>query len=133
MPTLVLLRGLPGSGKTTLASTFLKGLGLWASHVETDQYFLKKDGEYVFDPSKLQEAHNWAFDRTKLSVEAGFDVIVSNTFTQEWEMKKYLDLAEKFNYTVISLIVENRHGNQSVHGVPEKSLQRMRNRFEIKL
>jgi hypothetical protein len=60
-------------------------------------------------------------------------IIVSNTFTQEWEMEVYYLLAEEMGYQVTSLIVENRHGGQNVHGVPEDKLKAMRDRFEIKL
>jgi hypothetical protein len=60
-------------------------------------------------------------------------IVVSNTFTQEWEMKPYFEMAEKHGYRVYSLIVENRHGGINEHGVPEESLQRMENRFETKL
>jgi len=55
---LILLRGLPGSGKSTFAN-LLGGI-----HVEADQYFIQ-DGEYKFDASKLKQAHNWC----KLRVE----------------------------------------------------------------
>jgi hypothetical protein len=61
------------------------------------------------------------------------EIAVSNTFTQEWEMGDYFKLAEKYGYKVVSLIIENRHGGQNVHGVPEDKLQIMKNRFEIKL
>jgi len=61
------------------------------------------------------------------------EIAVSNTFTQEWEMEDYYKLAEKYNYKVVSLIVENRHGGKNVHGVPEDKLEIMKNRFEIKL
>jgi hypothetical protein len=60
-------------------------------------------------------------------------IVVSNTFTQEWEMEAYYLLAEEMGYTVFSLIVENRHGGKNVHGVPEEKLQAMKDRFEIKL
>jgi phenolic acid decarboxylase len=60
-------------------------------------------------------------------------LIVSNTFTQEWEMEYYFNLAKELNYRVISLIVENRHGNQSIHDVPQDTLNKMNNRFDIKL
>jgi hypothetical protein len=60
-------------------------------------------------------------------------VVVSNTFTQEWEMKPYFDLAEKHGYRVYSLIVENRHGGVNEHGVPEDKLEIMKKRFETKL
>jgi hypothetical protein len=60
-------------------------------------------------------------------------ISVSNTFTQEWEMETYFKLAEKYGYQVFSLIIENRHGNKNLHGVPDDTLQRMRDRFQISL
>jgi hypothetical protein len=48
-------------------------------------------------------------------------------------MQAYLDLAKQFEYHVVSLIVENRHGGKNVHGVPDEKVQEMRDRFEIKL
>ena len=61
------------------------------------------------------------------------EIVVSNTFTQEWEMQSYIDLAKKYGYQVTTLIVENRHGNSNVHNVPAETLDRMRQRFEVKL
>jgi hypothetical protein len=60
-------------------------------------------------------------------------VVVSNTFTQEWEMTPYFELAEKYGYRVHSLIVENRHKGVNEHGVPEDKLEIMKKRFEILL
>ena len=48
-------------------------------------------------------------------------------------MKDYFDLASLHGYRVVSLIVENRHDGQNIHGVPTETLEKMRNRFEIKL
>jgi hypothetical protein len=60
-------------------------------------------------------------------------IAVSNTFTQEWEMDAYYELAKQYGYRVFSLIVENRHGGVNEHGVPEDKLEIMKNRFEVKL
>jgi len=60
-------------------------------------------------------------------------VVVSNTFTQEWEMEPYFELAKKYGYKVFSIVIENRHGNKNKHGVPEDKVEQMKNRFEIKL
>jgi hypothetical protein len=60
-------------------------------------------------------------------------VVVSNTFTQEWEMEAYYKLAEDYGYRVYSLVVENRHGGVNQHGVPNEAIARMKDRFEIKL
>ena len=60
-------------------------------------------------------------------------IVVSNTFTQEWEMDLYYELAKNHNYRVVSMIVENRHDGKNEHGVPDDKLEIMKNRFNIKL
>jgi predicted kinase len=127
MKELYLLRGLPGAGKSTLA----KSLG--GSHMEADKYFMDK-GRYKFDPTKLKEAHIWCQNTVKIWMTNDIEkIVVSNTFTQTWEMQPYYDLAEKYGYRVYSLIVENRHLGINSHGVPEEKLIQMKQRFEIKL
>ncbi len=67
-------------------------------------------------------------------MESGIKKIaVSNTFTQEWEMETYFELAKKHGFEVFTIIVENRHGGINQHGVPEDKIEQMKNRFEIKL
>jgi predicted kinase len=128
MKSLFLLRGLPGAGKSTLA----KSIG--GSHVEADMYFLNEQGEYNFDPAKLKDAHNWCRETAEAAMKRGADkLIVSNTFTMEWEMDAYYELAEKYSFTVFSLIVENRHGGKNVHNCPEEKVEMMKKRFEIQL
>jgi predicted kinase len=128
MKNLILLRGLPGSGKSTFAKSICN------QHIEADMYFIDPiTGEYKFDPTKLKQAHEWCKDRTEGWMLQGYNVVVSNTFTQEWEMEPYLALARKYDYKVVSLIVENRHGGVNTHGVPDGKLEQMKNRFEIKL
>ena len=124
---LFLLRGLPGAGKSTLA----KSIG--GAHFEADMFFME-NGEYKFDATKLKDAHNWCRHSVMDTMKAGEPkVIVSNTFTQEWEMNAYYLLAKELGYTVFSLIVENRHDGVNEHGVPQEALDRMKNRFEVKL
>ena len=127
MKELFLLRGLPGSGKSTLA----KALG--RLRIEADMFF-EYEGKYEFDASKLKDAHAWCQNAAKVYMQNESErIIVSNTFTQEWEMQPYYDLAEKYGYRVYSLVVENRHGGVNEHGVPEEKLVQMKQRFEIKL
>jgi len=61
------------------------------------------------------------------------EIAVSNTFTQEWEMRPYFELAKNYGYKVFSVVVENRHGGTNQHGVPEEVLTKMCERFEITL
>jgi len=131
MNKLVLLRGLPGAGKSTFANIISGGAGY--AHFEADMYFTK-DGEYKFDPLQIKMAHNWCMIQTeKAMADDTAIVIVSNTFTQEWEMEFYYEKAEYYGYQVHSIIVENRHNGVNEHGCPDDKIEQMKNRFEIKL
>lgn len=132
--TLYLVRGLPGAGK----STFAKKISV--NTFEADTYFYI-NGVYVFDSSRLREVHAMCQKAVENAMEESYDtngvlyedIVVSNTFTQEWEMNNYFILAKKYNYRVVSLIVENRHGNKSIHDCPDDKVELMRQRFSIKL
>lgn len=131
MKTLYILRGLPGSGKSTLAKMLVGEKDY--CHKEADMYFVDEEGNYKFDPSQLKEAHEWCKKEVEFLMQCEHDVAVSNTFTREWEMQAYVELANRYGYRVFSIIVENRHGNESVHNVPKASMENMRDRFEVKL
>ena len=122
---LTLVRGLPGSGKTTFANF------IWNEYAicEADKFFYNSEGHYLFDASKLREAHKWCIDEVEtrmkdneLNPQYYPEIVVSNTFTQEWEMEEYFKLAEKYGYLVFTIVVENRHGGVNKHGVPEKQI-----------
>jgi len=123
-----IVRGCPNAGKSTFAKT------LGGIHIEADQYFVDADGNYNFDGSKIKNAHAWCLDKVKTNMAVGRDkIVVSNTFTQEWEFQPYLELAKEYGYKTFTIIVENRHGNTNEHNVPEDKIEQMKNRFSIKL
>ena len=132
---LILLRGLPGSGKTTLAKIILQLRSTDEPEIlSADDFFEDKEGDYNFDPTKLKEAHNYCqFRCSERMRQQKAKIVVANTFTQEWEMDEYFKMAERYNYRVHTVIVENRHRGENIHGVPKDKLQQMKNRFEIKL
>jgi predicted kinase len=135
MKNLYLLRGLPGAGKSTLANQ------IGGTHFEADMYFINKNGEYIFNGADIKKAHQWCQSQVELAMIQNHitygldssDIVVSNTFTQGWEMEPYYKLAESYGYGVFSLIVENRHGGENIHGVPEDKIEEMRVRFEFRL
>ena len=133
---LYIVRGLPGSGKSTFA---LDLVGSDFLVCEADKYFMV-DGEYKFDGSKLKEAHESCRNLVETYMKDSLvndqfyrEIAVSNTFTQEWEMQPYFDLAKQYGYMVFSIIVENRHGGSNQHNVPAEAIQRMKDRFSVKL
>lgn len=122
MPKLTLIRGLPGSGKSTLA----RQLATNAIHLETDQYW-ERDGKYVFNPSRLGEAHKWCQEQTYNCLKDGHSVVVSNTFTTVKELRPYFDIAKEFGTVPTVIVAQNQFEN--VHNVPRETLAKMRARF----
>jgi len=135
---LYIVRGLPGSGKSTFAKKLVNADFLVC---EADKYFIDREtGEYKFDGSKIKDAHKYCYDLVETYMKDSMindqwyrEIVVSNTFTMEWEMTPYFELAKKYNYKVFCLIVENRHEGKNVHGVPTDKIEQMKDRFEIKL
>jgi hypothetical protein len=128
--TLVMMRGEPGSGKSTQAEQMKKRLeekGLRVGIFSTDNIFYNADGEYEFVPYAIGAAH--AFERQELilSMRAGeYDVYyLANTHLQRWEM---LDALRDSMYEHITVFVWDlrkgpNYGN--IHGVPEDKVKMM--------
>ncbi len=132
---LIIIRGLPSAGKSTVAEYLANMYGYDTGYTvcTADDYFMK-DGKYMFDVSKLGAAHMTCQAKCEKALESGEErVIVANTNTTEKELNTYMKLGKKYGYIVFSLIVENRHGGKNSHNVPDTTLDRMRERFDIKL
>ena len=133
MKNLYLLRGLPGSGKSTLANQ------IGDTHFEADMYFINENGEYIFNGADIKKAHQWCQSQVELAMIQNHitdgldssDIIVSNTFTQEWEMEPYFKMAKTYGYRIFTLVVESRHQSGNIHNVPEEVIEKMRERFSI--
>lgn len=120
---LYLIRGVSGSGKTSLAKIITK------CNVCADDFFTNEYGEYHFDRNKLKQAHEWCQNEVRQYMELdAIEVAVHNTFTRKSEMKPYYELAKKYGYHVVEIIVKSDFKN--VHNVPEETLKAQCKRFE---
>lgn len=116
---ITLIRGVPGSGKTTLAKT------LSTHHFEADMFFDMNGG---YNPQKIKAAHLWCQGKAFAALAEGHHVVVSNTFTRRWEMEPYIKAAKTVGAEVEEIICTGTWPN--VHGVPPEKVEQMRERFE---
>ncbi|XP_029458515.1 NEDD4-binding protein 2-like 1 isoform X1 [Rhinatrema bivittatum] len=157
---LYLLRGLPGSGKTTLARQLKRDFPN-APILSTDDFFITEDGTYAFNQDFLEEAHKWNQKRAKKAMKRGKSpIIIDNTNIQAWEMKPYAIMnlvlilytvphqvdptdcnfiaeALENDYEVIFREPETRWkfnvqelARRNIHGVPREKIQHMKEQYE---
>lgn len=136
MKKLVIMRGLPGSGKSTYIKEYTNG---WNAKVcSADDYFVDTDSVYRFNPTNIDKAHEQC---KRLALKYMHDevplVFIDNTNTQHWEYQLYIDMAELFGYEVtIKTIGETtisaceEYDKRNVHGVPFEAIVRMAKRWE---
>lgn len=122
---MILIRGVVGSGKSTMARA-LASLGY--AHYEADMYFEDGEGVYRFDKERLPAAHDWCLAAATETLVSGGRVVVANTFTRLWEMRPYVERAMALG---VPFTVLEAHGSwRNVHCVPQEVVDRMRERFE---
>lgn len=124
---LTIIRGIPGSGKSTMAKKMIND-GQADSHWETDMFFLNEKGEYIFDRNQLSDAHRKCQEKVRQDLEYNRRVIVSNTFVKKWEMQPYIDMAKELDVRFEILTAKGEF--QNTHGVPEEVIVRMKNNWE---
>jgi hypothetical protein len=151
---LYIMRGLPGSGKSTRAHEIAMGAMVQGAQgaviCSTDDFFVGSDGVYRFDGRRLGEAHSSNQSRVELAMMADTEVvIVDNTNTTHKEMEAYRRLAQDYSYEVTEIMVGgemlfpgldgNPHlfadyidmcARRNTHGVPRVNIERMARRFE---
>ena len=107
---LIILRGLPGCGKTTLAEKIGKAV------CSADDYFVDRKGNYNWNQKFIKKAHQWCQKKCERFMQKNVKtIIISNTNTTDNELNPYYKMAEKYGYSVFSVIVENRHNGKNLH------------------
>ena len=127
MSKLILIRGLPGSGKTTLALSMVEE-NRDIFHIEADMFFLDEHGVYRFDKSRLRAAHDWCYTHATNHLRMGETVIVSNNFTLLQEMQPYIKYAMRHNIDWQIIVCRGEY--PSIHNVPPETIARMKARWE---
>lgn len=128
--TVIIMRGVPGSGKSTYARQYFPRAFL----VSADLYHTDELGNYNWKGENVAAAHSWAKKQFKEALERGEAlVLVDNTNTEWWEMEPYYDMAEDYGYSVKVVRMQappDVCSSRNVHGVPEEAVHRMHDRME---
>lgn len=130
----IIMRGLPGSGKSTFVEQFQPPYKVCSA----DDYFTDVQGNYNFDPSKLTEAHAWCMKHFLLALESELnirDLVVDNTNCSRAEYTPYVQVARAFGVPKIQLIkIEPAPVDvlvqRNIHGVPKEAIKGMLSRWE---
>ena len=127
-----IMRGLPGSGKSTVARKIAGTEGVVHS---TDIYLGKGEDEDNFTSAKIKEIHEKNFAEFSKSIDAGHGVVVvDHTNVCEWEIQKYSDYASQNNYivSIVTLphITAEVSASRTSHGLTQKKISGMMSIWE---
>ncbi|XP_045178941.1 uncharacterized protein LOC123538711 [Mercenaria mercenaria] len=97
--TMFIMRGLPGSGKSTLVKSLQNIYKGSVAVCSADDFFRSSDGSYNFDAGRLSEAHKDCQNKAAYHCNKGTPVvIIDNTNIQRWSMGFYMKLAQRSCY-----------------------------------
>ena len=136
---IIILQGLPGSGKSTFAKALSEQCfkneikNLIAS---ADDFFMD-NGEYKFDQLKIKDAHEECYQKYYHFFRKDYQLIfIDNTNLSRWERKRYIKLAQK-NLEKIDFIdiiyfpcSPEVSFKRNSHNVPLEVIQNMEKRIQ---
>jgi predicted kinase len=154
MSNVIILQGIPGSGKSTFAKSLASivqalKINVWQREycadrdgdvivVSADHFFTDDEGVYNFDPKRIGDAHAACLRKftSKVLSERDLTIVVDNTNITNVEMAPYATLAAAFGHTCE---IHTFHADpqtafeRCTHGVPKAVIQRMADSLETPL
>lgn len=139
---LICMRGAPGSGKSYLARNIIDKTmnGDYENHIfSTDDYFFdRRTKQYMFDRSKLSQAHDSnQFRVAQRAINGWSPIIIDNTNMKWWEMFPYIKVGVQNNYIIKTLepntpwkISVGKLAKRNKHHVDQESIARMLSNYE---
>ena len=126
---LLILSGLPGSGTDEYIRKNFIEKGIQHQVFSADDYF-SKTGKYIYDPTKIKEAHDECLmkfieavrvEHLMLGIVKEAVLIINNTNTTTLEIAPYYLIASAYGVEVSLLTLETMPEvaeKRNVHGVP---------------
>lgn len=125
---LYIIRGMPGSGKTTLG----KGLEQdnQATLIEADDFFTDPStGKYVFESRMVRAAHKMARRQMMRYVYHKRPVACAAIFATRREIMSYIDAARAVDSKVMAAIITCLDSFESTHEIPDDVIARHAKNF----
>ena len=150
---LIIMRGWQGSGKSTLVKQFVTSFRNITIY-STDEYWIRENGEYLWDSSRLGEAHQWNENRAKQWFEEHSDedvLIIDNTNITLESLMPYVEMAQRRGHVAWQSIAPDamktrelfdsakiedailllvKHWQRNLHGVPLSTIMLNFERWE---
>ncbi len=133
MQTLYLIRGVPGSGKSSLAKMiqYAEASNAEPIHIVEMDDWRMKDGVYTHTPDAETNAAIAikCQDKTDRLLRDGQSVIVANTFLRAKQVAPYKLMALRYRIPCVTYICTGEFDN--IHGVPPSIVAGMRRQLEL--
>lgn len=130
--TLILIRGLPGAGKSTFAQMLSDTAGFQIYSL--DSYFTDANGVYTFDYKRNHLAYKDCQSKVEKAMkEFNNRIVVDQTFALLWEIQPYLELGKIHSYKTFVCTIENRHNGENEHNISDEQLIKMAKNFSVEL
>lgn len=131
---LIIMRGLPGSGKSTKSSALSAG----GVSLSTDEFW---GPNYDFDVTRLGDAHRWNENRANKAMQEGITpIVIDNVNNTSYAARAYVRAAQKYGYEVEFAESDTpwrfnveELAKRNKHNVPQERIQEMLDDWEPEL
>lgn len=134
-----ILRGLPGSGKSTRAAQISRESTKGCTIVSADIFFIDfATNTYRYDPKLVGVAHDYAVGEChKAAMRKDWTIVVDNTHIHHRDYQRYADIGRANGYTLVFETIggftpedQKTYAARNIHGVTLEAIQRMAATFE---
>ena len=133
MMKITILRGLPGSGKSTYIDREIRPQAKGRVVVCSADHYMMVDGQYMFSPEKLPVAHSACLTKFLRELQSwrhleDVTIVVDNTSLTVAEIAPYVALAQAFGHDAEIVTLEvpiTQSIARNTHGVTEAIITEM--------